>query len=299
MRSYLFVPGDQERKLAKAATSGADCLLIDLEDSVATSRKSAARAITSAYIRERRKDGRAALQKIAVRINGLSTGLADDDLAEIIASRPDAVLLPKTEGRRDVEHLSAMLTLHEANAGLAEGSTGIHALITETARGVLEAVRFAAGTPRLLSLAWGGEDLAADLGAISNRIAKGAYGDVFRLARSLTLLAATEARVDALDAVFTDYSDMHGLERECQAAVRDGFSGKMAIHPAQVAVINRAFTPSIEQVSAARRIIACFEEAGADAGVVSLDGVMLDRPHLKQAERILARYDFAKEHSTR
>lgn len=287
MRSYLFVPADSERKLAKALAAGADCLILDLEDSVSLGRKAVARDIAAAFLRSTREvSGRPMLM---VRVNALSTGLAEEDLAGVMPGVPDAVLLPKSGGGADVQQLAVMLAVHEAENGIDQEQTAIHALVTETAAGVLNAGTYAGKTDRLKALAWGGEDLAADIGAASNRNAEGIYTDVFSLARSLTLLGAAAAGVDAVDTVYTDFRDEAGLAEECAAAARDGFSGKMAIHPSQVPIINRAFTPSDEAVGWARRVVALFEEAGADAGVLSLDGAMIDRPHLRQAERILAR----------
>lgn len=287
MRSMLFVPGDSERKLAKAAESGADALILDLEDSVALSRKSEARQIVSDFL------GKAECgpgkTKLVVRINALDTGLSDDDLAAVVAGAPHAILLPKANSGADIQDLATRIAVHEAEAGLDDGTVLIHALITETAAGLLSAASFAAKTPRLSALAWGAEDLAADIGASSNKDETGAYTDVFRLARTLTLLGAANARVNAIDTVFTDFRDSTGLDAECRAAVRDGFYGKMAIHPDQVPVINAAFTPPAEDVERAVRILALFAAAGPDAGVLSLDGKMIDRPHLRQAERVARR----------
>jgi citrate lyase subunit beta/citryl-CoA lyase len=287
MRSYLFVPADSERKLAKAGDTGADCLLIDLEDSVSYRRKSEARAMARDYLLAARD--RAAGPKLIVRVNALNSGLIEDDLAAVIAAAPHGILLPKAEGGADVQHLATLIEVAEARAGLAAGSTRIHAIVSESATGVLQAGRYAGMTHRLEAMSWGGEDLSADLGVETNRDETGRYTDVFRYARSLTLLGAAAAGVMAVDTVFTDFRDPQGLEAECRAAVRDGFSGKLAIHPDQVAVINRAFTPEPEAVARAAKIVTLFEEAGEEAGVLSLDGKMIDRPHLKQAERILAR----------
>lgn len=284
MRSLLFVPGDSERKLFKATSSGADALILDLEDSVSLSRKAEARTIVSAFLTD---TGRGAgTPMLIVRINALDTGLSDDDLAAVISAAPDAILLPKAGSGADIQDLSARMAVHEAEAGLEDGKTRIHALMTETAGGMLAAGTFAAKSERLSALAWGAEDLAADIGASSNKDERGVYTDVFRLARSLAILAAANSRVDAVDTVFTDFRDLDGLDTECRAAVRDGFSGKMAIHPDQVAVINRAFTPPREDVERAVRILALFAAAGPDAGVLSLDGKMIDKPHLRQAERV-------------
>lgn len=287
MRSYLFVPGDSERKLEKALGTGADCLLIDLEDSVSPARKAAAREMTTAFLRQSADAANA--PKLIVRINALDTGLTEDDLDAVVGAKPYGVLLPKSESGADVQHLAALLSVREAEAGLADGTLRIHALIAETAAGVLAASSYRAMTDRLEAVTWGGEDLAADLGASANRAKDGGYLDAFRLARSLTLLGAAAAKVLAIDTVFTDFRDPEGLEAECHAAVRDGFSGKLAIHPGQVETINRIFTPSAEATAWARSIVELFAEAGPDAGVLSLDGQMIDRPHLRQAERILAR----------
>lgn len=284
MRSLLFVPGDSERKLQKAANSGADALILDLEDSVAQSRKPEARATVASFLAD--TDRTAATPWFIVRINALDTGMSDDDLAAIVSAAPDAVLLPKAGSGADIQDLSARIGVHEAEAGLALGKIRIHALMTETAGGMLAARTFAAKSERLAALAWGAEDLAADIGASSNKDESGVYTDVFRMARSLTILAAANSGVDAIDTVFTDFRDLNGLDAECRAAVRDGFSGKMAIHPDQVAVINRAFTPPPADVERAVRILALFAAAGPHAGVLSLDGKMIDRPHLRQAERV-------------
>ncbi len=284
MRSLLFVPGDSERKMLKAASSGADALILDLEDSVALSRKAEARNTVSAFLTDTERATDTPL--LIVRINALDTGLSDDDLAAVISAAPDAILLPKAGSGADIQDLSARIAVHEAEAGLEDGKIRIHALMTETAGGMLSAASFAAKSERLAALAWGAEDLAADIGASSNKDENGVYTDVFRLARSLAILAAANSRVDAIDTVFTDFRDLDGLDAECRAAVRDGFTGKMAIHPDQVAVINRAFTPPSEDVERAVRIMALFAAAGPDAGVLSLDGKMIDKPHLRQAERV-------------
>lgn len=287
MRSYLFVPGDSNRKLEKAPSSGADCLLIDLEDSVSPRRKIEARAMTAAFLAGAdRGEGK---PKLIVRINALDSGYAEADLDAVVGAKPDGILLPKAEGPSAIQHLSALIAVREAENDIPEGRLRINALAAETAAGVLNLNGYRGASARLEALSWGGEDLAADLGAARNRGDDGHYTDVFRLARSMTLLAAAAAQIMAIDTVFTDFRDMEGLERECLAAERDGFSGKLAIHPAQVEVINRVFTPSEEAVHRARRIVELFEGAGEDAGVMSLEGQMIDRPHLRQAERILKR----------
>jgi citrate lyase subunit beta / citryl-CoA lyase len=287
LRSLLFIPADSEKKLAKASATGADGVILDLEDSVSMARKADARAmllnVFPAF--ERNND----TPRLIVRVNALDTGLTDDDLAAIVPLRPDAILLPKAGSGAELQDISSRIAVIEAEAGLASGSVRLHALMTETAGGLLNAATFSQKTDRLEALAWGGEDLAAAIGASSNRDGNGAYTDVFRLARTLTLLTAADAGVEAIDTVFTDYRDEDGLRAECEAAVRDGFSGKMAIHPGQVAIINEAFTPPPGDVERAKTIIQLFADAGPDAGVLSLDGRMIDRPHLKQAERIVRR----------
>jgi citrate lyase subunit beta/citryl-CoA lyase len=197
-------------------------------------------------------------------------------------------LLPKAIGGPDVSHLGAKLAVREAEFGLEDGRTRIIAIATENARGVFALGTFGGASHRLRALTWGGEDLSADIGAETNRNERGLYTDPYRLARAMTLLGATAAEVDAVDSVYTNFRDMDGLAAECRAARRDGFVAKMAIHPAQVPVINEAFTPSEDAVAKARAVIAAFE-ANPGAGVVGVEGEMLDRPHLTRAERLLAR----------
>jgi citrate lyase subunit beta / citryl-CoA lyase len=282
MRSLLFVPGDSEKKLEKGFATDADVIIVDLEDSVAIDRKAAAREIASAFIRQKRSEIRA---RIYVRVNDLLTGLTDADLAGMMAAAPHGIMLPKSVGGTDVTQLSAMLRVHEAENGLADGVTKIIPLITETGAGVL-----AAGTyrpePRLEGITWGAEDLSASIGARVSRGEDGRFLDVFRLARALCLLAASDTA--ALDTVFPNFKDEDGFARECREAERDGFTAKMAIHPAQVPIINAAFTPSTEAVQHSQAIVQAFAAAGS-AGVINIGGKMYDRPHLRLAERLLAR----------
>lgn len=285
MRSLLFVPGDSERKLDKGLASGADVLIVDLEDSVAPARKAAAREMAAAFLAAR---GGKAGPLLYVRVNDFSTGLTDEDLAAVVQAAPHGIMLPKAAGGADVERLSAKLRVHEAEAGLADGAIRILPIITETAAGLLAAGSYSAALPRLAGVTWGAEDLSADIGARTTRDAAGRYTDVFRLARAMTVLAAAKAETAAVDTVFVDFRDMEALRGECLEAERDGFTGKMAIHPAQVPVINEAFTPSPEAIAEARAVTAAFAGAG-DVGVVGIDGRMYDRPHLKRAERLLAR----------
>ncbi|MBM1170772.1 HpcH/HpaI aldolase/citrate lyase family protein [Microvirga arabica] len=286
MRSLLFVPGDSARKLEKGLTSGADVLLIDLEDSVALSAKEEARRVTAEFLNQQRT--KAERPRLLVRVNGLTTGLIDADLDDVMQAGPDGIVLPKTVGGADVAHLGAKLAVREAEFGLADGATRILAIATENAAGVFALGTFAGASHRLMGMTWGGEDLSADLGAETNRGADGMYTDPYRLARSLTLLGAAAAGVDAVDSVFTNFRDMAGLEAECREARRDGFVAKMAIHPAQVPIINEAFTPTPDAIQWAQAVIEAFR-ANPGAGVVGVDGEMLDRPHLLRAERLLRR----------
>ena len=291
MRSLLFVPGDSARKLEKALTSGADVLLVDLEDSVALTAKEEARRVTAEFLAQARD--MVERPGLFVRINGLTTGMTDTDLNAIMSSAPDGIVLPKTVGGRDVSHLGAKLAVREAEFGLPDGATRVIAIATENAAGVFALGTFAGASHRLVGLAWGGEDLSADIGAETNRREDGAYAEPYRLARALTLLGATAAEVDAIDSVYTNFRDMEGLAAECREARRDGFAAKMAIHPAQVPVINEAFTPSEEALARARAVIEAFA-ANPGAGVVGVDGEMLDRPHLKRAERLLWRAEVSR-----
>ena len=283
MRSLLFVPGDSEKKLAKGLSSGADVLILDLEDSVSHANKPAARRITADFLASV-KDGPA----LYVRVNDLSTGLTDDDLAAVIKGAPAGIMLPKSNGGDDVARLAVRLRVHEAENGLADGVTKILPIITETAIGVLSAASYRQTGPRLSGLTWGAEDLSAEIGAADTRDAAGVYTDLFRFARVSALLAASAADVAAIDTVFPDFRDMETFRRDCLAGVRAGFTGRMASPPAPVPVINEIFTPSPESVAQARAIVEAFAAAG-NPGVVALDGRMVDRPHLKRAERLLAR----------
>lgn len=283
MRSLLFVPGDSERKLAKSRDSRADVLLIDLEDSVAAAAKDRARDIARDFLR-----AVAPRPALVVRINALDTGLSDADLDAVMPGAPAGIMLPKCCGGRDVQHLSASLAVREAECGLPPGSTKILAIATETAASLFAMGGFAGASRRLAGLTWGAEDLSAALGAETSRLPGGTLAGPYALARTLTLLAAAAAGAAAIDTVFTALGDEPGLRAECEQARRDGFAGKLAIHPAQVAVINAAFTPSPEAVAQARRVIAAFA-AQPEAGVIALDGAMLDKPHLARALKVLAR----------
>jgi len=283
LRSLLFIPADSERKLAKGLESGADCLILDLEDSVSLDAKARARQIAAEFLRSVR--GGASCQ-FYVRINALDSGLADEDLAAIMPARPDGIMLPKAEGREQAERLSRMLDDHEEADG--RGQTRILPLITETAASVLAAASWNRPLPRLAGITWGAEDLSADLGVASTRDGQGELTDAFRLARTVTVLAAAACRTAAIDTVHVDFRDEASLRRQCALAARDGFTGKLAIHPAQVPVLNEAFSVDAQAIAEAEAVVAAFRRAG-NPGVVAIEGRMYDRPHLARAERILAR----------
>ena len=292
MRSLLFVPGDDEKKLAKALSAGADALIVDLEDSVAFEAKPRARAIAAAFLATPAKS--ADRPRLIVRVNPLDGDLTDLDLDAVMPAAPDCVMLPKSLGGASVQQLGVKIAVREARYGLEDGSTKIIALATETAEAMFGLASYRACSPRLQALTWGGEDLSADLGAETNRLADGAWAGPYALARNLALLAAASAHVAAIDTVFVNFRDLDGLRAEALAARRDGFSAKMAIHPAQVPILNEVFTPSAEDVAKARAIVSAFAERPG-IGVVAIDGEMVDRPHLKRAERIWARARDMKE----
>lgn len=285
MRSLLFVPGDSERKLEKGFSSGADVVIVDLEDSVAPANKENARRVAADFLASRPAGEKPAVH---VRVNDLSSGLTDGDLAALVRVRPQGVMLPKSTSGADVQQLSAKLRVHEAQNGLPDGGIVIVAIATETAASLFTGATYAGASARLAGLTWGAEDLSAAIGARSARDANGRYTDVFRLARTVTLLAASAAEAAAIDSVYPDFRDLPGLEAECLEAERDGFTAKMAIHPAQVPVINTAFTPSAEAIEHSAAVVAAFEAAG-NPGVVGIGGKMYDRPHLRLAKRLLAR----------
>jgi len=286
MRSLLFVPGDDEKKLTKALTSEADALILDLEDSVALAAKPAARRIVADFLIEARR--RAERPRLFVRVNPLEGGQTDADLETVMRAAPDAIMLPKSLEGASVQQLGAKLAVREAENGLADGATRILAIATETASALFGLASYRGCSRRLDGLAWGGEDLSADLGAETNRLPDGGYAGPYVLARTLTLLGAAAAGVTPIDSVFTNFRDAAGLRAEAIAARRDGFAAKMAIHPAQAPIINEVFTPSAPAIEHAKAVIAAFE-AAPGAGVVSLEGEMLDLPHWNRAKRLLAR----------
>jgi len=288
-RSWLFSPGDSERKLARALASGADAVILDLEDSVAPAAKVAARAIVRDFLAQHPKAERGT--QLWVRINSLDSGLALLDIAAIIGSVPDGVMLPKADGPPDVQKLSHYLDALEAASGLAAGTVKILPVATETASAPFHLGLYAeAGLSRLHGLTWGAEDLAAALGASTNLDETGAWSLTYRIVRSLTLLAAHAAGVQAIDTLYVDFHDEAGLSASCRAARAEGFTGRIAIHPGKVPIINAAFMPGEDEIAFARRVVAAFD-AAPGTGTFGLDGKMLDIPHLKQARRILVAAD--------
>jgi citrate lyase subunit beta/citryl-CoA lyase len=279
MRSLLFVPADSERKLSHAPQSGADALILDLEDSVVPANRPLARRQAHDFL----ATGLVELRRY-VRINPLSSGAALDDLAAVVSGKPHGILLPKCvpEDLRTLDHYLSAL---EAAAAITLGTIRVIAIATETPAAIFALGGYAGVSSRLEGITWGAEDLAACIGG-NNRRANGTYDDVYRLARSLCLLAAAAANVTPLDTIYTDFKDEAGLAAECAAARRSGFTAKMAIHPAQIPVINRAFAGTEEELDWARRVIAAFS-GNPEAGTIALDGKMIDKPHLTLARRLL------------
>lgn len=288
IRSFLFIPGDSEKKQGKADGCGADALILDLEDSVAPPNKAMARDMVAAFLRARPKGSRNS--QLWVRVNPLDTDLTLGDLAAIIGGAPDGVMLPKANGPEDVRTVSHYLDALEVQAGVERGSVRILPVATETAVAPFRLGDYAtAGLTRLAGITWGAEDLSAAIKASTNVDATGEWALTYKLVRSLTLLAAHAAKVQAVDTLYVDFRDEAGLRASCGAARSEGWSGRVAIHPAQVAAINESFMPSAAEVEHANRVLAAF--AGAEgSGTVGLDGKMLDIPHLKQAQNVLAQF---------
>ena len=270
-RSWLFVPADSEKKIAKAVESAADAVIFDLEDSVAPAQKAAARQCLKAL--GKRSGG----PQWWVRVNPLGSEHHKDDLEVIAKADVHGIVLPKAEGGADVTELA-----HRT------GNIPVHAIVTETPASLFGMLSYRDPSSPLVAMSWGAEDLSAALGASSKYDADGSLSYTYRLARSLCLAGAVAAGVQPVDGVFADFKDEKGLRAEAEAAAREGFTGKLAIHPAQVAVINAAFTPGAEEVDHARAIVEAFD-AEPNAGVLSVGGRMVDRPHLVQARRVLDR----------
>ncbi len=279
-RSFLFVPADSEKKLAKAAAGEADALILDLEDSVVPAERPRARGLAKAFLQERHRPA------LWVRINPLDTEDALADLTELMPAAPAGIVLPKPRGAVDARRLSEILDELEQANNLPVGQTRILPIATERPAALLSLEGYAQPLPRLAGLTWGAEDLGAALGALATRDEQGRWLPPFELARSMCLIAAAAAEVPAIDTVFTDFRNTPGFEDHCARARRDGFCGMLAIHPSQVPVINRAFVPSAGEIERARRIVALFDE-NPEAGALGMDGEMIDRPHWLQARRVL------------
>ena len=283
LRSLLFVPGDSERKFTRGRECGADALILDLEDSVAPPQKAAARALAAKLIDdEQRRDW-----SLFVRVNALDTGLTLDDLAAVVKPGLDALLIPKTNGAADLERIGHYLDALEARANMPQGSVKLASVATETPKAMFALGSYAPAHARLIALTWGAEDLSAALGATENKEPDGAWTFPYQLARAQCLIAASAAGVEAIDTLFADYRDLSGLEQDCRRSRRDGFTGRLAIHPDQIAAINRSYAPSQAEIEHARRIVAAFE-ANPGAGTLGIDGKMVDVPHLKAARKTLA-----------
>jgi citrate lyase subunit beta/citryl-CoA lyase len=283
LRSLLFVPGDSRRKFDKAGASGADVLILDLEDAVAPSLKDEARAMVADWLSE--ADGLAS--RLFVRINPLFSGLAEADLAAVVRPGLAGILVPKADGAHDVATLAGIIDALETAAGVEPQSVKITVVATETPAAMFALGSYAPAHPRLVGLTWGAEDLAAAIGATGNKEADGTWTEPYRVARSLCLFAAAAAEVAPVDTLYADFRDRDGLEADCRRSRRDGFTGRIAIHPDQVDTINRCYSPSAEDLEHARRVIEAFA-AEPDAGTIGIDGKMYDIPHLKAAHKTLA-----------
>ena len=283
LRSMLFVPGDSERKFAKAAGIGADALILDLEDAVAPSMKAAARTLVAELIAKNAARDWA----FFVRINPFDTGLTFDDMAAVVKPGLDGLLIPKANGAADIERIAAELDRLEAANAMAAGTVRIAVVATETPKALFNLGSYAPPHPRLVALTWGAEDLAAVIGATANKEADGQWTFPYQVARAHCLFAAAAAEVLALDTLYADFRDTEGLEADCRRSRRDGFTGRIAIHPDQVAVINRCYAPSAEEIAQAQMIVDAFA-AEPDAGTLGIHGKMYDIPHLKAAQKTLA-----------
>lgn len=283
LRSMLFVPGDSERKFAKARGIGADALILDLEDSVAPSMKAEARARVAGLLDDTAPRDWA----FFVRINPLDTGLTLGDMAAVVKPGLDGLLIPKANGAEDIAQIGHYLDALEEKAGMPAGTVRIAVVATETAQAMFNLGSYAPAHPRLVGLTWGAEDLATALGGTSNKEADGEWTFPYKVARAQCLFAARAAGVEPLDTLYADFRDTDGLERDCRRARRDGFAGRLAIHPDQIETINRCFSPSEEEIAEAQKIVDAFA-AQPDAGTLGIDGKMYDIPHLKAAQRTLA-----------
>lgn len=286
-RSWLFVPGDSEKKLLKTAETGAHALIVDLEDAVAVSAKPAARRITRDWLEVHKRQITMRKQARWVRINAVETGLWQEDLAAVMSGAPEGIMLPKAEGPEQLRQVAAQIYELEQRHGIPNGQTRLLPLVSETPRAALTISAYMdASMPRLTGLTWGAEDLSAELGAARKRDANGQWTDSFRFVRAQTLLVAHARGVWAIDTLYADFRDLEGTKRAAEAARADGFAGMLAIHPSQVPLINAAFTPSEEELAHARAIVDAFA-ANPGVGALQLNGRMLDQPHLRQAKALL------------
>jgi len=285
LRSFLFVPGDNERRLAKAPTIEADAVILDLEDAVVAAHKSAARRNVTEYLQQPADDNLKS-RSVWVRINAFDTDEAMHDLAAVIPARPEGIMLPKAQSAQQVRALAGILEKLETDAGITIGRTGIIPLVTETAEAVFQLGSYMPDIPRLRALTWGAEDLSAVIGATQTRDEHGDWLPVFQHVQSMVLLAAGAAGIPALETIYGRFTDHKGLKRTAEQARQQGFTGMLAIHPDQVPIINAAFMPTTDEIAYARRVLQAFENAN-DAGAIKLDGKMLDEPNLRQARRIL------------
>jgi citrate lyase subunit beta/citryl-CoA lyase len=284
LRSFLFVPGDSEKKLAKGDSSPADALILDIEDSVAPSRKPIAREMVREYLAAR--SGKRS-SELWVRMNPINAG-GLDDLVAVVRARPDGIMVPKVDHPSDLVRLGHFIEALEKRDGIA---TPIRFLpvSTETAKAPFGLSAYGEiEIPRLFGLTWGAEDLSTAVGASTNRDPQGNWAFTYRMVRSMCLLAAKAAGVQAIETLYANFRDDAGLRADCAEAAREGFTGRIAIHPDQVVGINESFSPSADELAFAQRVVAAFS-AEPGVGVVGLDGKMLDIPHLRQAEQVLAR----------
>jgi citrate lyase subunit beta/citryl-CoA lyase len=286
LRSLHFVPGGNDRMLEKALTLPADGLILDLEDAVPPDRKESTRPHVLGWLQDRDFGGR----ERWVRMNPIATGLGEADLVQTIAGRPHGYVVPKPRHAGDIREIAQRLDALEYRHRLPHGGTRLVLIATETPEGLLNIREVATASPRIIALSWGIEDLSAAMGLPRVRDAQGRYLDIPRYARTMCAVAASAAGVDALDTVYTDIADLEGLRRECEDAVAMGFSGKISIHPGQIAVINDAVTPDKAALEEARELVAAFEEhRGRGAYAFRFKGQMVDAPHLARALKLLAR----------
>jgi len=282
-RSLLFAPADSDRKMEKASASGADLVILDLEDSVSEARKSIARDAALAFLHATPDRSK---RELWVRINALSSPQGLPDVAAVVAGRPDGIMLPKPDSGADVTLLDNYLSALETVAGLPVGGIKIIPVATETAASLFNLGTYAKASPRMTLMTWGAEDIAAVVGASANRDENGTYDPLYELSRTLCLAAAANADAAAIDTVYTNFRNPAGLEEECRRVRRAGFQGKIAIHPDQIAIINDAFTPKPEEIAFAKRVVDAFA-ANPGLGTVGMEGKMIDIPHLKQSKKIL------------